>query len=430
MLSERENELITRVGPGTPMGELYRRFWLPILLADELPAPDCTPVRAQVLGERLVCFKDSQGRIGVLDERCPHRMASLFWGRNEEGGLRCAYHGWKWDTEGRCLDIPNTPEGESYKDKVAAYAAYPAVEMGGLVWTYMGPPEHKPDLPNYELNAVPAANRYISKMFINGNWMQGLEGDIDSSHVSFLHGRADTTAGDLARMGRMETTMWVDKAPRWSFKDTAYGIMLAAQRTGPADTLYWRVNQWLMPSFTMIAAKPGTPIHFQVRVPADDESQTYFRVVWHPERALTETELDRAKHEGVNFPEIIPGTFNPKENRANNYLIDRALQKSGASFTGIKSIPAQDWAVQEDQGGVIADRSIEHLVSADGAIIQVRQRLLKALRELQEGTEPGEPDAEAEARVRPIDIMLASDVDVWEGAGDYLQARVWGEGAT
>ena len=132
MLSAKENDLLTRVGPGTPMGDLYRRFWLPVLLSDELPEPDCTPVRFMVLGERLVAFRDTAGRVGVLDERCPHRLASLFWGRNEEGGLRCVYHGWKWDIEGRCLDLPNTQEGESYKDKVAAFAAYPAVERGGL----------------------------------------------------------------------------------------------------------------------------------------------------------------------------------------------------------------------------------------------------------------------------------------------------------
>ena len=428
MLSERENQLLTRVGPGTPMGDLYRRFWLPILLSEELPAPDCTPVRAMILGERLVAFRDSAGRIGVLDERCPHRMASLFWGRNEEGGLRCAYHGWKWDTEGRCLDVPNTPEGDTYRDKVTAFAAYPAVEMGGLVWAYMGPPEQKPGLPDHEMNAVPAANRYISKMLINGNWLQGMEGDIDSSHVSFLHGRADSATAELARMGRMEATMFQEKAPRWAFKDTGYGIMLAAQRKGPADTMYWRVNQWLMPSFTMIAAKPGTPIHFQVRVPVDDEHQVYYRIIWHPQRELTETERYRAKNEGVNFPEIVPGTFQPKERRENNYLIDRALQKTGASFTGIKSIPAQDWAVQEDQGGPIANRSLEHLVSADGAIIQVRQRLLKTLRELQEGIEPAEPAVTSESRVRPIDIVLAHDVDVWDGAADYLSAKSWGEG--
>jgi phthalate 4,5-dioxygenase oxygenase subunit len=275
------------------------------------------------------------------------------------------------------------------------------------------------------MSAVPAANRYISKMFINGNWLQGMEGDIDSSHVSFLHGRTDSAVADLARMNRMQTAMFEDKAPRWAFKETGYGIMLAAQRTGPEDTFYWRVNQWLMPSFTMIAAKPGTPIHFQVRVPVDDEHQIYYRIIWHPERALTESEIYAARHGGVNFPEIVPGTFQPKERRENNYLIDRALQKSGSSFTGIKSIPAQDWAVQEDQGGPIADRTLEHLVSADGAIIQVRQRLLKTLRELQEGTEPAEPGVTGEGRVRPIDILLPGNVDVWDGAADYLSAKAW-----
>ncbi len=425
MLSERENELLTKVGPGTPMGELYRRFWLPVLVATELPAPDCTPVRLTVLGEKLVAFKDTQGRIGVLDERCPHRLASLFWGRNEESGLRCVYHGWKWDIDGRCLDVPNTPEGETYKDKVTAFAAYPAVERGGLVWAYLGPRETMPELPNFELNAVPASHRYISKMFIGGNWLQGLEGDIDSSHVSFLHSRLDT-APDLTAMGRAQAPMYQDKAPRWSIKDTEYGVMLAAQRTGPNDTLYWRVNQWNMPSFTMIAAKPGTPIHFQVRVPADDEHQIYYRIVWHPERPLTETELNDARTAGVNFPEITPGTFFPVENKANNYLIDRALQKNGSSFSGIKSIPAQDWAVQEDQGGPVVDRSLEHLVSADQAIVSMRRRILRTLRQFQEGTEPSEPAAIAGPRVRPVDVVLSSSVDVWEGAADYLTARTWG----
>ena len=197
MLNPRENELITRVGPGTPMGDLYRRFWLPVLVADELPEPDCVPVRLTVLGEKLVAFKDSNGRIGILDERCPHRLATLFWGRNEEAGLRCVYHGWKFDVEGQCVDIPNAPEGESFKEKVQAFAAYPAVERGGLVWCYMGPRDVMPETPDFELNDVPATHRYISKMFIGGNWMQGMEGDIDSSHVSFLHSRVDNEAAVL-----------------------------------------------------------------------------------------------------------------------------------------------------------------------------------------------------------------------------------------
>jgi phenylpropionate dioxygenase-like ring-hydroxylating dioxygenase large terminal subunit len=406
------------------MGELYRRFWLPVLRADELPEPDCTPVRLTILGEDLVAFKDTAGRVGVLDERCPHRLASLFWGRNEEGGLRCVYHGWKWDIDGNCLDVPNAPEGETYKDKIHAYAAYPAVERGGLIWAYMGPKETQPPLPDFELNAVPETHRYISKMFIGGNWMQGLEGDIDSSHVSFLHSRVDNDPAALTSINRAQAAMYMDKTPRWALNETDYGIMLAAQRNGEGDTYYWRVNQWTMPSFTMIAARPGTPIHFQVRVPVDDERQVYYRIIWHPTRPLTVDELRDAKESGVNFPTIVPGTFTPAENRGNDYLIDRMAQRT-TSYTGIKSIPAQDWAVQEHQGGPILDRSLEHLVSADSAIIAVRQRLLNTLREFQEGTEPGEPGVLATQRVRPIDIILHRGLEVWDGAREYLEARAW-----
>ena len=262
MLSAEDNELITRIGPGTAMGDLYRRFWLPVLLAEELPAPDCAPVRLQVLGERLIAFKDSAGRVGVLDQRCPHRQANLFWGRNEEGGLRCAYHGWKYNVEGDCVDLPNAPEGSVFKEKIHAFAAYRAVERGGFVWTYMGPPDRTPEFPDFELNSVPESHRYISKIFIRGNYLQSMEGDIDSSHVSFLHSRVDSNAKGLLPEDRAQPAMFQDLAPRWSIKDTEYGMMLGAERTGPEGKRYWRINQWLMPSFTMIAARPGTPVHF------------------------------------------------------------------------------------------------------------------------------------------------------------------------
>ena len=219
------------------MGDLYRRFWLPVLISEELPAPDCTPVQLTVLCERLVAFKDSNGRIGVLEERCPHRQALLFWGRNEEAGLRCVYHGWKFDVEGNCLEIPNAPEGEVFREKIRAYASYPAVERGGLIWVYMGPPETRPPLPDFELNDVPASHRYISKMFIGGNWMQGMEGDIDSSHVSFLHSRVDNEAAVLLASNRLQTQIFADKTPKWFIKDTDYGVMLAA-RSG-----FWKPEQ-------------------------------------------------------------------------------------------------------------------------------------------------------------------------------------------
>ena len=306
---------------------------------------------------------------------------------------------------------------------MTAYASYPAEERNGLVWVYMGPSDVTPPLPDFEINSVPASHVYISKMFIGGNWLQGMEGDIDSSHVSFLHSRVDAGPAGLASRGRVQNAIFADKTPRWHIKETDYGIMLAAQRRAEGDASYWRVNQWIMPSFTMIATPAGAPIHFQVRTPVDDERQIYFRIMWHPTRPLTDEELDDNRNAGVNFPEVLPG-FLPRENAANNYLIDREVQRS-QSFTGIKSVPAQDWAVQESQGGVIFDRSIEHLVSADSSIIAVRNRILKALRELQEGSEPVEPLASAQRRVRPIDVILENRFDVWDGARKYLEAQEW-----
>jgi len=424
VLPHEENDLLTKTGPETPMGDLYRRFWLPVMLAEELPTPDCDPVRVSVLGERLVAFKDTSGRVGLLDARCPHRSANLFWGRNEQDGLRCAYHGWKYDVAGTCIDVPNTPEGATFKDKIAAFSAYPAVERGGFVWAYMGPKDQEPPFPNFEINRVPASHIHITKVYLQANWLQLMEGELDSSHVAFLHSRVDSGENVLAARNRMQGAMFQDTMPTWTFKDTDYGIMLGAKRGGPEGKSYWRVNQWLMPSFTMIAAVPGTPVHLQIRVPMGDETSIFYRAIWHPTRPLTDRERYDAERGGVNFPEMIPGTYLPKENRDNDYLIDRASQRT-SSFTGIKSIPAQDWAVQEDMGGPIVDRSIEHLVSADAAIISVRKRLIKTARDLQEGTEPVEPQAGDRYGVRPIDIMLDGEAEVWDSAREYLEAQSW-----
>src|ERR687886_715559 len=186
MLSREENERITRVGPGTPMGNLMRRYWMPACLAEELPEPDCPPVRVRLLGEDLVAFRDTQDRIGVLDEYCPHRLASLFLGRNEQCGLRCVYHGWKFDVDGRCVDMPNEPPESNFKDRVRA-TAYPCRERGGVVWVYMGPPERMGEQPDLEWSLVPADQRFLSKRLQQSNYLQAIEGGIDSSHISFLH---------------------------------------------------------------------------------------------------------------------------------------------------------------------------------------------------------------------------------------------------
>ena len=178
MLSREDNERLTRVGPGTPMGELMRRYWVPATLSHQIAAPDSPPVRVKLLGERLVAFRDTQGRVGLLGEQCPHRTASLFFGRNEECGLRCVYHGWKFDVEGNCVDLPSEPRDYNLQSRVKA-TAYPCVERGGVVWAYMGPPEHKPEFPELEWTRVPDDQRHLTRHIQECNWLQGLEGGFD-----------------------------------------------------------------------------------------------------------------------------------------------------------------------------------------------------------------------------------------------------------
>ena len=415
MLSKFDNELLTRTGPGTVMGNLYRRFWAPVLLASELGGPDSPPVRVNVLGEALVVFRDTENKIGLLRAHCPHRRANLFWGRNELGGLRCVYHGWKFDVTGECVDLPNCPEGEVLKNKVRT-TAYPVLERGGILWAYMGPEDKIPPFPETEIFAVPAENRHVIKLHVRANVIQVQEGDIDSSHVPFLHSRVD---GKPIPGLRANPNTFLDKTPRWFTSKTDYGLMLSAQRNAGPDRFQWRVNQWLMPFCTMIAAQPGNPIFSQIRVPIDDESSWVFRLAAALDRPLTNEERQHYA-EGVQFPEVITGTALPVENKDNDYLIDREEQRTG-SFTGIRSAVAQDLAVTEDQQGPIADRSDELLTSSDKAIIELRKRLLTSAKELVKGIEPPEAANAAAYRVRSGDFLLPRDVALAEGGKDILR---------
>src|SRR6195256_3204567 len=226
MLSIEDNELLTRTGPGTPMGELFRRFWLPALLPSELPQPDCDPIRFRILGEDLVAFRDTGGQPGFLAQHCPHRGPSLFFGRNEETGLRCVYHGWKFDTTGQCIDMPNEPAESDFRTKVKA-VAYPTVDKAGVIWAYMGAPENQPPLPDLEWMRAPVGHSWVSKTYQNCNYLQAMEGGLDTSHSSFLH--RDFDPAGLANP-RVRST-----APRLEVLNTDYGYMYASIRHLPAD---------------------------------------------------------------------------------------------------------------------------------------------------------------------------------------------------
>jgi phthalate 4,5-dioxygenase oxygenase subunit len=401
MLSREDNELLTRVGPGTPIGELFRRFWLPALLPHELPTPDCDPVRLRLMGEDLVAIRDTHGRLGVFAENCPHRGASLFFGRNEEGGLRCVYHGWKFAVDGRCLEMPNEPAESDFKHKVRA-TAYPAAEWGGLVWVYMGPPELKPELPQIEWCLLPDSHRYLGKWIQEANYMQGFEGAVDSSHVSFLHAVADPTHAphNVASAHHL----WIqDKAPRLSVQETDYGYVYGSRRTTTNGNYYWRLTQWLLPTFTLVPT-PVWPMTGVAFIPMDDENTWIFGYGWHPDRPLSEAERAQFDAGLSTTPKVIPGTFRPVVNRDNGYMLDRARQRAG-DFMGVPGVQNQDRAIVESMGPIL-DRRKERLGTSDVAVIAARRILLRLARQLRDGHEPMAQSDGSIFRVRPFDAIL------------------------
>ncbi len=401
MLSQEDNELLTRTGPGTPMGELMRRVWIPVMLAAELPAPDCDPVKLRILGEDLVAFRDTNGRIGVLDQHCPHRRASLYFGRNEDCGIRCVYHGWKFDVDGNCLEVPSEPPESNMKAKVRI-KSYPAREAGGFVWLYMGPPEKMGELPVCDFMAYPESHRYASRWIQDCNWLQSLEGELDSAHVSFLHRTIDRVhEKKMALTGQYfrENTF-----PRWTVHDTDYGMMAGATRTVEGGRNFLRVNQFLLPFFTMIAPVPGNGRVLRAWVPCDDTHHCVIVVTYRPDRPLNEEEVAAWRNGNTAHRKTLPGTLQPEAHLANDYLIDREVQRN-ASYTGIHGIRAQDAAMTESQGPV-ADRTKEYLGSSDTAIIAARKRLLRAAKALMQGEDPAAARGGALFNVLPYTIML------------------------
>ena len=419
MLTQEENELLAHVSPGTPMGNYLRCFWQPILLASELPAPDCDPVRVRVLGERLVAFKDSDGKIGLLDEVCPHRRVSLFWGRNEQSGLRCVYHGWKFDTGGNCIDMPSEPEEYEFKRRVQT-TAYPAQEYGGLIWAYLGPKDQQAELPELEWARVPDSYRYITKRVQENNYLQAIEGGIDSSHISFLHRRFQ---GGPLRGGPARDYALTDTSPRFTVNRTDYGLLIGARRDAENDSYYWRITQFLLPGYTMIPGSVdlSTPIGGHIWVPADDGQTWTYSLSWHPTRPITDEELADYKS-GTSIHTEVDARYIPIRNGSNDYQIDRDAQRT-KSFTGIKGINEQDQAMQESMG-LLVDRSLERLGTSDTAVIAMRRVLLNGCKQLQGGKVPYAAQYGAAYRVRSTSVVLKRDVPFDEGAKEQLLATV------
>jgi phenylpropionate dioxygenase-like ring-hydroxylating dioxygenase large terminal subunit len=386
MLSREDNELLTCIGPDTPMGNTMRRYWIPALLASELPEPDGPPVRVRLLGEDLVAFRDTSGQIGLLDEYCPHRRASLFFGRNENCGLRCVYHGWKYDVAGRCVDMMNEPEELHFKDKIRV-TSYPTAEVGDIIWAYLGPAEHTPPLPKFAWTQAPATHRHASKVIQECNWLQALEGGIDTSHAPILH---RLITNNSKRPGIKPANPFVrGKAPHLVVDLTDYGYQYAGLRPLDEADMHIRTYHFVMPFHQIRPSQTdqGSPtVAGHIWVPMDDDNTMVYN--WHYSTTDAPlTEADRLEVRSGNGPhDIDPTTFRSRKNRANNYLLDRQAQKT-ESFTGIDGINIQDRAIQESMGRVV-DRSREHLGPADKAIIQARRLLLGAVKTVEAGGTP------------------------------------------
>ncbi|MFV2175679.1 Rieske 2Fe-2S domain-containing protein [Actinomadura sp. LOL_016] len=428
LLSPQDNERLCRIGPGTDMGRVMRRYWLPVELGSNLAAGGA-PRSVRLLGEDLVVFRDSAGRVAVMDEYCPHRGASLALARNEECGLRCIYHGWLIDGRGRIVDIPNEPEPDRLREKVR-HTAYRAEELGGVVWAYLGPPELELPVPRFEWTGMPSEHVAIMRLRVDCNWVQVLEGLVDSSHAGFLHSdhvrpvtRTAAPEGgtqvDWEDGGRIQRPS-DDQRPRMEVQDADYGFRSAAIRRtlwDPDRKKYVRTTLFVAPVYTVLPAIPGWGT-MQFPVPLDDEHTMFYNIQYCYEQPVDEEYL---REKAGCPPEDSGDDPHPVRRRENRWQQDRTAMQSGASWSGIDGIMLEDLAVQESMGPIY-DRSREHLGATDRAVTHMRRVLLRAADSVGRGEAPigASPDI-AHERLRADDRVI--DIDQpWQTVGDFSAA--------
>ena len=430
MLTREENELLCRVGPGTPMGNLIREFWIPALPSNEFPTPDSPAKRMRLLNENLVMFRDSDGNVGCFPESCPHRGASLYFGRSEEGGLRCIYHGWKFNVQGQCLEMPSEPETSNYRDKVRI-RAYPCRDVNHMIWVYMGPRETPPPFPAFDVNLIPEENAFPPIIMMEeANWFQNLEGDTDSVHLDWLHARLRADVGPVGR-GHIRGTFSPMKNPFIQARPAEYGAFYTARRQVTGTERYWhRINQFIFPIFTMVGGD-GEQAHLRAHVPVDDTHSMLISLGGYLNRAMTDEERNSRMFTDPFYPSggYVERTSNPLTyfhtvaNKDNDYWRDMEVEKyemmSGVPFV----MNLQDRAMTELManpvtGEPIYDRTREHLGTTDGMCIIVRRQLLRAANALMEdGTVPPNVDDAELNHVRHACVGLPVDGD-WVAASE------------
>jgi phthalate 4,5-dioxygenase len=392
MHTHEENEILTRSGPGTPVGELLRRYWTPACLSLEIADPGST-VRVGLLGEDLVAFRDSSGAVGLIEEHCPHRGASLFYGRNEECGLRCVYHGWKFDNTGQCVDMPN--ERRSFADRIKA-VAYPTHESGGIVWAYLGPPETVTPFRDFGTESLRPEEVAVTKEFLDCNWIQSLDGDLDGAHISHLHSwaaMADLPDDGTDRPGYpslfMSARLWMtDRAPRLEVEETWHGFTYVALRDTPNGHVHARTYAYVLPYGSIISSVPFNTRQLVI-VPIDDEHAWRYTLTTQAMYDFGEI-IGPSYTESPGYPYVAHPLRNgivPRELTAENeYGIDREVQRT-VSFTGIPEFRSHDLMVTESMGPRY-DRTKEHWGSTDVALIRMHSLLLAAARDVADGRQP------------------------------------------
>ncbi len=421
MLSREDNEILTRVGPGTLMGNLLRRYWIPACLSSEILEPDGPPARVRLLGEDLVAFRDSGGNIGLLEEFCPHRGASLFYGRNEQCGLRCTYHGWKFDVTGQCVDQRSELKSFAHRIKITSY---PVHESGGIVWAYLGPAGTMTPFRDFGTETLPAEHVAAAKEIIYCNWVQSMDGDVDTAHISNLHQfdaiddvPDDGTDKPGYPSGYMSMKFWRhDPRALIEVQDTWHGFRYAGIRETPNGYRHARITAYIFPASNIIAQIPFSTRQIYV-VPVDDYTTYRYNFSTQPP----------ANPRGLGGPpfftyekypfEMMPrnGIIARTYTRDNDYLIDRVMQK-GTSYSGIRDFRSQD-AMATETAGPIYDRTREHLGSTDVAVIRLHRLLLRAAKGLADGKEPPALGGSGDFRtIRGAEKVLADGED-WRVLG-------------
>jgi phenylpropionate dioxygenase-like ring-hydroxylating dioxygenase large terminal subunit len=422
--TREENEALTRVGPGTLMGSLFRQYWIPVTPAADVQEPGGRPLRVKLLGEDLVLFRAKNGQLGLIGSFCPHRLGPLFFGRVEEEGLRCPYHGWKFAAGGKCLEMPNVPPALSFTDEIH-HPAYPCVERGGIIWTHMGRNNELPGLPDLEFLRVSDEDRQYRLFFQECNYLQVLEGGIDPTHVMWLHSPYDLadeelTATQQPYQHRVAQRSGARTPLDVAIADTPGGFTYGAKRPAGEGKSLWRINQFIMPFYTMPPG--GDQKQARAYIPVDDESCVKWQIKWFPSKSIKESSKETLRgafaEEAYDPPtNAVPfGHVRAKAKKANDYLINWEIHKTRRF--GIAGVNLQDVCVTENEGPTpILDRTQENLCAGDTSIIKARLMLLEAAKALREkNTLPAGARDPSVYRVRGCAVVIPDDVDWIEGA--------------